>query len=210
MGNVPYSIQVSYDTSFKIGPQEGIAEVLLSTPIEADPYAAVMVKVLLNPQPRVAQGSVSCPVAQQVPGYWETVLGIDTSTGGVGTVSCGNLKGDSSLQALVPVYSTTGKPGEIYVYDHIREVIVLIADHHVFLWADIHQRFPFFVRFETASSAVPVTCPLSTYDHTKSLSACGTPSPSLRFFPPEKAITRFASLIPARAGFPRNARYLPG
>jgi hypothetical protein len=34
-------------------------------------------------------------------------------------VSCGNLKGDASLQALVPVYSTTGKPGEVYVYDHI-------------------------------------------------------------------------------------------
>jgi len=119
MGNVPYSIQVSYDTSFKTGPQEGIAEVLLNTPIEADPYAAVMVKVLLNPQPRVAQGPVSCPVALQVPGYWETVLGIDTSTSGVGMVSCGNLKGDSSLQALVPVYSTTGKPGEVYVYDHI-------------------------------------------------------------------------------------------
>jgi len=34
---------------------------------------------------------VSCPVAQQVPGYWETLLGIDTRTGGVGTVSCGNL-----------------------------------------------------------------------------------------------------------------------
>jgi hypothetical protein len=82
MANVPYSVQVSYDTSFKTGPQEGIAEVLLNTPIEADPYAAVMVKVLLNPQPRVAQGPVSCPVAQQVPGYWESVLGIDTSTSG--------------------------------------------------------------------------------------------------------------------------------
>ena len=97
ISNVPYSIQVSYDTSLKAGPQEGIAEVLLNTPIEANPYAAVMVKVLLNPQPHVAQGPVSCPVAQQVPGYWESVLGSDTSTGGVGTVSCGNLKGDASL-----------------------------------------------------------------------------------------------------------------
>jgi len=119
MGNVTYSTQVSYDTSFKQGLQEGIVEVQWNPPIEADPQAAVMVKVLLNPQPRVAQGPVSCPVALQVPGYWETVLGIDTSTGGVGMVSCGNLKGDSSLQALVPVYSTTGKPGEVYVYDHI-------------------------------------------------------------------------------------------
>ena len=121
MGNTNYSILVSYDTSFKTGPQEGIVEVQLTSPVEADPYAAMMVKVLLDPKPIVAQGPVSCPVVIQQPGYWESILGIDPKTSGVGTVSCGNLKGDSSLQALVPVYSTTGKPGEVYVYDHITD-----------------------------------------------------------------------------------------
>ncbi len=120
-GNVPYSIQVSYDTSFKQGPQEGVVEVLRDTPIESHPYSIVMVKVLLDPQPRVAQGPVSCPIALQVPGYWEKVLGIDSATGGVGTVDCGNLKGDPSLQALVPVYYTNGKPGHIDVYDRITD-----------------------------------------------------------------------------------------
>jgi hypothetical protein len=119
MGNVPYSTQVSYDTSFKQGTQEGIVEVALTSPIGDAP--AVMVKVLLDPQPRVAQGPVSCPLATQQPGYWESVLGIDTSTGGIGTVSCGNLKGDPSLQALVPVYYTNGQPGAYYIYDHITD-----------------------------------------------------------------------------------------
>ncbi len=119
MGNTTYSILVSYDTSFKTGPQEGIVEVQLTSPIEADPYAAVMVKVLLDPKPVVALGPVSCPVVTQQPGYWESILGIDPNTGWVGTGSCANLKGDPSLQALVSVYSTNGKPSEIYVYDHI-------------------------------------------------------------------------------------------
>ncbi len=121
MGTVTYSTQVSYDTSFKQGPQEGIVEVQLTSPIEAGPEAAVMVKVLLDPQPRVALGPVSCPIAQQQPGYWETVLGIDTSTASVGRASCGNLKGDPSLQALVPVYYPNGQPGVSYVYDHITD-----------------------------------------------------------------------------------------
>ncbi len=116
MGNVAYSIQVSYDTSFKTAPQEGVVQVLLATPIESDPYASVMIKVLLEPQPHVVQGPVSCPVAQQGPGYWQTVLGIDPSIS-VGTVSCGNLKGDSTLQALVPVYNANGQPGVFSVYD---------------------------------------------------------------------------------------------
>lgn len=35
--------------------------------------------------------------------------------------SCGNLKGDPSLQALVPVSYTNGQPGTYYVYDHITD-----------------------------------------------------------------------------------------
>ncbi len=112
---------MSYDTSFKQGPQEGIVEVLRSTSIESHPYSAVMVKVLLDSQPRVALGPVSCPVALQVPGYWEKVLGIDPATSGVGMVSCGNLKGDPSLQALVSVFYINSKPGYIDVYDRITD-----------------------------------------------------------------------------------------
>jgi len=120
MGNLPYSTKVSYDLSFKQGPQEGIAEVALTSPMGDAP--AIMVKVLLDPQPRVAVGPVSGPVALQKPGYWESVLGIGSSTGSVGTVSYANLKGDPSLQALVPVYYTNGKPVAYYVYDNITNV----------------------------------------------------------------------------------------
>ncbi len=116
MGNTTYSILVSYDTSFKTSPQEGIVEVQLTSPVEADPYSAVMVKVLLDPKPVVALGPVSCPVALQEPGYWESHFGISP-----GTVSCGNLKGDPSLQALVPVFPYEGKPGRIYVSDHLTD-----------------------------------------------------------------------------------------
>ena len=115
MGFSPYSIQVSYDTSFKQGPQEGIVEVLMTSPIEADPYSAVMVKVLLDSQPRVALGPVSCPIALQDPRYWETQFGFSA-----GTASCGNLKGDPSLQAVVTAYPSGGKP-ITYMYDHLTD-----------------------------------------------------------------------------------------
>ena len=114
MGNSTYSIQVSYQTSFKQGPQEGVVEVQLTSPIESHPYSAVMVKVLLSPQPRVAQGPVSCPIALQTPDYWQSTFGI-----AAGTVSCANLKGDASLQAVVPVLPSEGKAGRISVFDNL-------------------------------------------------------------------------------------------
>jgi hypothetical protein len=119
MGNASYSIWVSYDSSFKTGPQEGIVEIALTSSVEADPYSWVMVKVLLDPKPVVVLGPVSCPPVTQLPGYWAHFLGLDPNTSTVGTVSCAYMKGDPSLQALVPVSYNDGKPGEIYVYDHL-------------------------------------------------------------------------------------------
>jgi Immunoglobulin-like domain of bacterial spore germination len=114
MGIAPYSILVTYDTSFKQGPQEGIVEVQLTNTLGIGPYAAVMVKVLLDPQPNVALGPMSCPVALQQPGYWESNFGIAPTT-----VTCGNLKGPAyiDLLALVTVSPADGKPGHLYVYD---------------------------------------------------------------------------------------------
>jgi hypothetical protein len=65
-------------------------------------------------------------------------------------VSCANLKGDPSLQALVPVYYTNGKPGSIYVYDHITDAhpvqifslqtaSTMISGYSTILTADIDQ-----------------------------------------------------------------------
>lgn len=115
MGNVTYSIQVSYQTHFQQGSQEGVVELQLTSPIESDPYSGVLVKVLLSPQPRIAQGPVSCPIALQNPDYWQSTFGIAT-----GTVSCANLKGDASLQALVPVVPHEGTAaGRLYVFDNL-------------------------------------------------------------------------------------------
>ncbi|HVB75862.1 MAG TPA: hypothetical protein VNE38_20110 [Ktedonobacteraceae bacterium] len=121
MGISPYSVQVSYDTSFKQGPQEGVVEVQLTNPIGIGPHATVMVKVLLDPQPRVVSGPVSCPVAIQQAGYWDSIVGIDKNVSSIGTVSCANLKGDPSLQALVPVYHTDSQTVDVYAYDHITD-----------------------------------------------------------------------------------------
>jgi hypothetical protein len=116
MGESPYSVQVSYDTSFKQGTQEGVVEIAMTSPV-GGPY--VMVKVLLDPQPRVALGPVSCPLAIQQAGYWDSIIGIDKNVSSVGMVSCGNLKGDPSLQALVPVYHPDSQTVDVYAYDHI-------------------------------------------------------------------------------------------
>ena len=114
MGVSPYSLLVSYETSFKKGPQEGVVEVQLTSPMEQPPYSAVMVKVLLDPQPQVALGPMSCPVAQQDAGYWESNFGISPTI-----VMCGNLKGPAyiALLALLTVSPSDGKPGRLYVYD---------------------------------------------------------------------------------------------
>ena len=128
--NASYSIAVSYVSSFKTGAQEGVVQVLFTTPIEANPSTTVMVKVLLDPKPVVVQGSVSCPIVTQVQGYWSHFLGLDTSTSSVGTVSCANLKGDASLQALVPVY-TNGKLSGVYVYDNLTNFDLATGPHSV-------------------------------------------------------------------------------
>ena len=120
MGVTTYSIQVSYETSFKSGPQEGIVEVQLTSPIQPEPYAAVMVKVLLDPEPGVALGPVSCPASIDKPAYWASIIGLDTSKFSVGTISCANMKGDPSLQAVIPAYHTDGSLViDVYVYDQI-------------------------------------------------------------------------------------------
>ncbi|MGZ6366971.1 MAG: hypothetical protein ACXWPS_13495 [Ktedonobacteraceae bacterium] len=128
--NASYSTAVSYVSSFKAGAQEGVVQVFFTTPIEANPSTTVMVKVLLDPKPVVVQGPVSCPIVTQVQGYWSHFLGLDPSTSSVGTVSCANLKGDSSLQALVPVY-TNGKLSGVYVYDNLTNFDPTTGPHPV-------------------------------------------------------------------------------
>jgi hypothetical protein len=121
VGKATYSIKVVYNTGFRQGVQEGIVAVYENNGgISDETYTGVMVKVLLDPEPGVALGPVSGPDAAQKAGYWAPIIGIDTKVATVGTVTFANMKGDPSLQALVPVYHTDGSlVVDIYVYDQI-------------------------------------------------------------------------------------------
>jgi len=120
MGNTTYSTMVLYSTSFK-GVQEGIVEVQEANGGMSDePYSAVLVKVLLTPEPGVALGPLPGPDQLQNPAYWVPIIGVDKGLASVGRPSFANMKGDTSLQALVPVYYTDGSQiVDVYVYDQI-------------------------------------------------------------------------------------------
>ena len=120
MGKTTYSTMVLYSTSFK-GVQEGIVEVQESNAgISNEAYSAVLVKVLLTPEPGVALGPLPGPDQAQQPSYWVSIIGVDTSKATVVKPSFANIKGDTSLQAVVPVYHTDGSQlVDVYVYDQI-------------------------------------------------------------------------------------------
>lgn len=120
MGKSTYSTTVLYNTSFK-GVQEGVVGVQESNAgISDEAYTAVLVKVLLTPEPGVALGPLPGPDQAQQPSYWVPIIGVDTSKASVGTPSFANMKGDTSLQAVVPVYHTDGSQQmDVYVYDEI-------------------------------------------------------------------------------------------
>ena len=120
MANTTYSTMVLYSPSFHNGVQEGIVEVQGAPGgLSNDVFSAVMVKVLLTPEPSVTLGPLPGPDQQQNPQYWEPIIGVDTTKASVGTPSFANMKNDTSLQALVPVYHTDGGQVDIYVYDQI-------------------------------------------------------------------------------------------
>ena len=121
MGQANYSTKVVYTSSFRSGAQEGIVAVYEANGgISDESYSAVMVKVLLDPEPGVVLGPVSCPASSNKAAYWSSIIGLYTSKFSVGTLSCANMKGAPSLQILVPVYHTDGSQvSDVYVYDQI-------------------------------------------------------------------------------------------
>jgi hypothetical protein len=120
-GVAPYSVTFQYHTTFRGGGQEGIVYVTSeSTMMRDDISSAVMIKVLLTPEPGVVQGPVTCPPQILVPGYWDSIIGIDKNIMSVGTPGCANMKDLPTLQAVVPVYHTDGSfIVDVYVYDNI-------------------------------------------------------------------------------------------
>jgi hypothetical protein len=82
------------------------------TPIPADNTPAPAAGVVLGPQ--------ACPAAVKDPAHWDAVLGNQESDRKVEGVSCANVMGNASLQALVTVrYSNANGTLDVYVFNNI-------------------------------------------------------------------------------------------
>jgi hypothetical protein len=94
----PYSVGVIYTSTFRTGVQEGVIEVQQSGGGAPGISTAVMVKVLLDPVPRVALGPLACPDAVRDPAHWNQFLPDAVIAE---QVSCANLLGKPTLQTVV-------------------------------------------------------------------------------------------------------------
>ncbi|MFL5706363.1 MAG: hypothetical protein ACJ8AG_26605 [Ktedonobacteraceae bacterium] len=70
--------------------------------------------------PQVRLGTQACPDAVKDPSYWDPIVGTQSGVSKVGRVTCANLMGQPSLQALILVgYDGTGRIVDAYVYNNI-------------------------------------------------------------------------------------------
>lgn len=70
--------------------------------------------IKLGPQP--------CPAAVASPSHWDSIIGTQSSQTKVETVTCGNLMGLSSLQAVVTARTSgMGALLDVYIYNHITD-----------------------------------------------------------------------------------------
>src|SRR5712692_3545401 len=67
--------------------------------------------------PGIGLGSQPCPAAVKTPAHWDAIIPTQNGVTKVETVTCGNLIGNPTLQALVTVrYQGTGSVLDVYVY----------------------------------------------------------------------------------------------
>ena len=72
--------------------------------------------------PQLKLGTRPCPEAVKDPSYWDPIVGTQANVSKVEGVSCANLVGSSSLQALITVrYDGTGQILDVYVYNNITD-----------------------------------------------------------------------------------------
>src|SRR2546423_8924814 len=72
--------------------------------------------------PQVKLGTRPCPEAVKDPSYWDPIVGTQANVSKVESVSCANLEGSSSLQALMSVrYYCHGPVLDVYVYNKITD-----------------------------------------------------------------------------------------
>ena len=76
--------------------------------------------VTATPAPTIKLGPQPCPTAIASTSHWNAIIPIRTSKTTVESVTCGNLMGVPSLQAVVAVRTSgTGAILNIYVYDNL-------------------------------------------------------------------------------------------
>jgi len=123
-GQGTYTTTVSYTSTFK-EVQEGMVTVYQDNAgLSAENFSAVMVKVLLSPEPGVVPGPVPGPSAVSDPAYWTPFVTAPPLIRSAYSVSFAHMLGNSSLQAVVvateilgggPVYR------DIFVFDKITD-----------------------------------------------------------------------------------------
>ncbi|GAC1690028.1 MAG: hypothetical protein PVS3B3_12370 [Ktedonobacteraceae bacterium] len=65
-------------------------------------------------------GTQPCPSVVSEPSHWDPIVGTESGVNAVTSVTCANLTGNDSLQALViSVYTGTGQTADIYVFTTI-------------------------------------------------------------------------------------------
>ena len=72
--------------------------------------------------PQLKLGTRPCPEAVKDPSYWDPIVGTQANVSKVESVSCANLEGSSSLQALITVrFYGNGQVLDVYVYNNITD-----------------------------------------------------------------------------------------
>jgi hypothetical protein len=70
--------------------------------------------------PGIGLGTQPCPEAVKTPAHWDPIISTQNGITKVDSVTCGNLMGTATLQALVTVrYNGTGAILDVYVYTNI-------------------------------------------------------------------------------------------
>jgi hypothetical protein len=125
MGTSAYSTKVVYTSSFRQGVQEGIVAVYEKNGgLSDEVFTAVMVKVLLDPEPGVALGPLPGPDALSNPAYWNPFISTPPNPAVADRVTFGNLLGKPTLQAMVVAHEiVSGGPlfRSVFVFDKITD-----------------------------------------------------------------------------------------
>lgn len=73
-----------------------------------------------TPAPQIKLGSQPCPATVSDAVHWDAIVGTQSGVSAVSRVTCANLIGKSTLQALILVgYQGTGNVVDVYVYNDI-------------------------------------------------------------------------------------------